>query len=170
MRFTHATTSCDEGFAGLSRLIQPYLHLDSQTHHLRNVLLDGTVQRRIADGNGRVVVGTHVQLVVILQQQRPFASVQFRSLVFRLDHILLFSRNSLFLCLFIYIKSQRADKAATLCHRKKRWRLSEKREKKPFRGYRVELGGVSFLSIPSALIETRVKMEVEKTVDENGER
>ena len=148
--------------------MQPYLHLDTQAHTLRNILLDGTVQRRIADRNGRVMVGSHVQLVIILQKQWPFASVQFRSLVFRLDHILLFSRNSLFLCLFVYIKSHSAEKAATFRHRKKRRRLSEKREKKHFRGYCVDLGADSIWSLSSALTEIQIEMEVEKTVDSVG--
>ena len=46
--------------------------------------------------------------------------------------------------------------------------MSEKREKKAFRGYRVDLGADSIKSFSSALTEIQIEMEVEKTVDLPG--
>ena len=73
-----------------------------ETERLRNVLLDGTIQRRIAHGNGSVVVGAHIQFVVVLEEKRPLARVQFGSLRLRLDDILGFRGCGLFLALFLY--------------------------------------------------------------------
>ena len=75
--------------------------MNETRNDLRNVFLDGTIQGRVADGNGRVVVRTHVQLVIILQKKRPLSSVEFRSLILRLDHVLVFSGSSFVLALFV---------------------------------------------------------------------
>ena len=68
----------------------------------RNVLLDGAIQGRIAHGNGSIVVGAHVQFVVVLEKERPLARVQFGRLRLRLDNVLAFGRCRLFLALFLY--------------------------------------------------------------------
>ena len=68
---------------------------------LRNIFLNGTIQRGITDRNGSVVVRTHIQLVIILQKKRPLSSVELGSLILRFDHILIISRSFFVLALFV---------------------------------------------------------------------
>lgn len=50
-----------------------------------DVLLDVTIERRRTARQRRVVIGANVQLVEVLQQQRPLRGVQLADLVRRLD-------------------------------------------------------------------------------------
>ncbi len=45
------------------------------------------LERRVSRGDGRVVPRPHVQLVIVLQQQRPLAGVQRRRGLLRLDEV-----------------------------------------------------------------------------------
>eukprot|EP00964_Phaeocystis_antarctica_P140471 scaffold105341_cov63-Phaeocystis_antarctica.AAC.1 len=85
--------------AGVARLLHAQHPADPRDHLVRGgvgwlvevahavleVLVQRPLERRVAVGDGRVVAGAHVQLVVVLQEQRPLRRVERRRRL-RLDH------------------------------------------------------------------------------------
>jgi len=84
IRRIQATTSCDDGLAGLSRLITPYLlqpasgTTSGKKNHPRhwcnylfipNVLLQVALEGRAAVGDGSVVTGADVEFVIVLHRE-----------------------------------------------------------------------------------------------------
>ena len=94
-----------------------------QIKELRDILLYWTIQRRITNRNGSIVIRTHIQLVIILQQKWPFTSVQFWSLILRLYHIVVFLRTLLFFALCIYIACLFILNTLTSSHGQRGWLL-----------------------------------------------
>jgi hypothetical protein len=80
IRLSHATTSCEEGLDGLSRLITPDLQVnhgqfdpsgdrrERQLYVGCDVTLEGTTTGR----NGGEMAGANEKLVIILEEERPF--------------------------------------------------------------------------------------------------
>ena len=54
-------------------------------HAILEVFLERPLERRVPVGDGRVVAGAHVELVIVLEQQRPLGGVERRRRL-RLDH------------------------------------------------------------------------------------
>jgi hypothetical protein len=80
IRLSHATTSCEEGLDGLSRLITPDLpvnhgqlntsgdHRERQLYVGCDVAFEGTTAGR----NGGEMAGANEKLVIIFEEERPF--------------------------------------------------------------------------------------------------
>jgi len=80
IRLSHATTSCEEGLDGLSRLITPDLpvnhgqsnpigdHRERQLYVGCDVAFEGTTAGR----NGGEMAGANKKLVIIFEEEGPF--------------------------------------------------------------------------------------------------
>lgn len=96
MRLTQATTSCEDGFEGLSRLITPDEIKDLRSR-LRGVpggcqasLPNKTEKRHTSNRYRRKMSRPHKQLAIILEEQWPIRRIDHRGLGFWLDDVLFF--------------------------------------------------------------------------------